>query len=76
MTDPRRSAFYVIRIWCEPSRLAPPGEWRGSLRAADGSRERLFKSADELWRYLTTVGPNDPARYPAMPIDLPGGTDD
>jgi hypothetical protein len=53
MADPRRSAVFVIRIWREPSRLAPPGEWRGTLREVSGSQNLPFKSADELWRHLT-----------------------
>ncbi len=49
---PRREMTYILRIWQEPSEVSPPGEWRGVLRALDGSQERLFKSAEELWRLL------------------------
>ena len=52
MTNKRREAAFIIRVWQEPSRLQPPGEWRGSLRPLDGGPERLFKSAQELWDYL------------------------
>ena len=55
MSDPRRSAVYVIRIWREPSRLAPPGEWRGTLRSVDGTRNVGFRTPDELWRILTVA---------------------
>lgn len=55
MVDPRRSAVYVIRIWREPSRLAPPGEWRGTLRSVDGARNIGFRTPDELWRILTVT---------------------
>lgn len=56
MMNPRRNSVFVVRIWREPSRMSPPGEWRGSLRRMDGSQERLFKSAEELWRYLIEAG--------------------
>ncbi len=52
MKNNRREITYILRIWQEPSDLAPPGEWRGVLRSLDGRQERLFKSADELWDYL------------------------
>ncbi len=53
MSKPRREVTYVLRIWQEPSKVSPPGEWRGMLRSLDGRQERLFKSAEELWRLLT-----------------------
>lgn len=53
MSKPRREVTYVLRIWQEPSEVSPPGEWRGVLRSLDGRQERLFKSAEELWRLLT-----------------------
>lgn len=53
MKNNRRESTYTLRIWQEPSNLAPPGEWRGVLRSLDGHHERLFKSANELWDYLT-----------------------
>lgn len=52
MSKPRREMAYILRIWREPSEVSPPGEWRGVLRSLDGSQERLFKSAEELWRLL------------------------
>lgn len=55
MMNPRRNSVFLIRIWREPSRISPPGEWRGSLRRLDATRERLFTSAEELWRYLTQI---------------------
>ncbi|HXF68657.1 MAG TPA: hypothetical protein VNK89_02525 [Thermoflexus sp.] len=61
MTKPRREATYILRIWREPSEVAPPGEWRGVLRSLDGRQERFFKSAEELWRLLTqSEVPADP----------------
>ncbi len=53
MNKKRHEITYILRIWQEPSNLAPPGEWRGVLRSLDGHHERLFKSANELWDYLT-----------------------
>lgn len=61
MTKPRREATYILRIWQEPSEVSPPGEWRGVLRSLDGSQERFFKSAEELWRLLIqSEAPTDP----------------
>jgi hypothetical protein len=53
MNKKRKEITYILRIWQEPSGLAPPGEWRGTLRSLDGRPERLFKSAEELWDLLT-----------------------
>ena len=66
MKNTRREAVYLLRIWQEPSDLAPPGEWRGVVRSLDGSQERLFKSAQELWDYLTQTEP------PTRPSGLRG----
>lgn len=33
--------------------MQPPGEWRVSARLLEGGAEVLFRSAAELWRYLT-----------------------
>lgn len=52
MNKPRREMTYILRIWQEPSKVSPPGEWRGVLRSLDGRQERLFKSAEELWQLL------------------------
>jgi len=48
----RLHSTFIIRVWCEPSELAPPGEWRGTLRRLNASEEIPFKSAEELWRHL------------------------
>ncbi|MBO9371605.1 MAG: hypothetical protein J7575_11080 [Chloroflexi bacterium] len=53
MNKKRRETTYILRIWREPSDLAPPGEWRGVLRSPDGRRQWFFKSAEELWALLT-----------------------
>lgn len=61
MTNSRREITYILRIWQEPSEVSPPGEWRGVLRSLDGSQQRLFKSAEELWHLLTqNEVPNNP----------------
>lgn len=66
MTKPRREATYILRIWQEPSEASPPGEWRGVLRSLDGSQERFFKSAEELWRLLIqSEAPTDPGTIKA-----------
>jgi len=52
MKRERCAQAYILRIWREPSDLAPPGEWRGTLRSADGRREWHFRSAQELWALL------------------------
>jgi hypothetical protein len=52
MKRKRCAQVYILRIWREPSDLAPPGEWRGTLRSADGRREWHFRSAQELWGLL------------------------
>jgi len=57
MNTKRRAITYILRIWQEPSDLAPPGEWRGALRSLDGRQELLFKSAQELWDLLTREAP-------------------
>ncbi|MEW6286291.1 MAG: hypothetical protein AB1509_08680 [Chloroflexota bacterium] len=71
MSKPRREITYILRIWQEPSDISPPGEWRGVLRSLDGSQERLFKSAHELWNLLiqseaaTQTGMRKPSVPPA-----------
>ncbi|MBI5946426.1 MAG: hypothetical protein HY864_18850 [Chloroflexi bacterium] len=52
MNPVRKPVSFIIRIWCEPSQLTPPGEWRGDIRMLDDSQRRMFKSAEELWDYL------------------------
>ena len=53
MDKKRCEALYILRIWREPSDLAPPGEWRGVLRSPGGRWQGFFKSAEELWDLLT-----------------------
>lgn len=53
MKRQRKTASYLIRVWQEPSQLQPPGEWRVTARLLEGSEEILFRSAADLWRYLT-----------------------
>jgi len=52
MNPARKPVSFIVRIWCEPSKLTPPGEWRGDIRLLDNSQRRMFKSAEELWEYL------------------------
>lgn len=33
--------------------MQPPGEWRVSVHLLEGGGEVLFRSAADLWRYLT-----------------------
>lgn len=67
--DRRREITYILRIWQEPSEISPPGEWRGVLRSLDGSQERLFKSAHELWQLLIqSEAPTEPGMTkPVLP---------
>ncbi len=68
MNTKRREITYILRIWQEPSDLAPPGEWRGVLRSLDGRQERLFKSAQELWDLLTReASPQTGKEKPEIP---------
>ena len=53
MNEKRKTASYLIRVWQEPSQLQPPGEWRVTARLLEGGGEVLFRSAADLWRYLT-----------------------
>lgn len=53
MNEKRKAASFLIRVWQEPSEWLPPGEWRVSARPMKGGNEILFKSAAELWQYLT-----------------------
>lgn len=62
MNEKRKAASFLIRVWQEPSEWQPPGEWRISARPLEGGGELLFKSAAELWKYLTDE--NIPARKP------------
>ncbi|MFZ5879135.1 MAG: hypothetical protein ACOY0R_07185 [Chloroflexota bacterium] len=55
MFDSRRHSIFLVRIWREPSRLAPPGEWRGTLRRLNEPQEKFFKSAEDLWRHLVQL---------------------
>ena len=52
MIDSRLHSTFLLRIWREPSQLAPPGEWRGSLRRLDEPQEKFFKSPEQLWQHL------------------------
>lgn len=71
MTKPRHETIYILRIWQEPSEIAPPGEWRSVLRSLDGSQERFFKSAEELWRLLIqSEAPTDPGTIKAEELRL------
>lgn len=71
MTKPRREITYILRIWQEPSEAAPPGEWRGVLRSLDGSQQRLFKTAEELWRLLIqSEAPTDPGSMKTEDLQL------
>ncbi len=56
MNEKRKTASFLIRVWQEPSEWQPPGEWRVSARPLEGGGEILFKSAAELWSYLTNEG--------------------
>ncbi len=60
MNEKRKTASFLIRVWQEPSEWQPPGEWRVSARPMEGGGELLFRSAAELWRYLTDE--NTPTR--------------
>jgi hypothetical protein len=53
MNQKRKTASFLIRVWQEPSQWQPPGEWRVSVRPLNGGGETLFKSATELWQFLT-----------------------
>ena len=53
MKRQRKTASYLIRVWQEPSQWQPPGEWRVSAHPLEGGGEVFFKSAADLWRYLT-----------------------
>ncbi len=64
MNGKRCEHTYILRIWREPSELAPPGEWRGTLRSPDGRREWHFRSAQELWAFLITEALPPPADQP------------
>ncbi|MBI5824692.1 MAG: hypothetical protein HZB18_11735 [Chloroflexi bacterium] len=52
MSERRKTASFLLRVWQEPSEWQPPGEWRISVRPLQGGGETLFKSAAELWNYL------------------------
>ena len=54
MNEKRKTASFFIRVWQEPSEWQPPGEWRVSVRSLNGGSENLFKSATDLWNFLTS----------------------
>ncbi|MBK9924839.1 MAG: hypothetical protein IPP66_06045 [Anaerolineales bacterium] len=56
MNEKRKTASFFIRVWQEPSEWQPPGEWRVSVRSLNGDSENLFKSAADLWNFLTSEG--------------------
>ena len=42
----RQSASFIVRVWCEPDRLADsnaPLEWRGSIEHIDSGRRVYFR---------------------------------
>jgi hypothetical protein len=44
----RQQHLFIVRLWHEPSQIAPPGQWRGSVEHTSSGRRRYFTAFDAL----------------------------
>jgi len=52
----RPEHLFVVRLWQEPSRVTPPGQWRGSVEHVthEGGERTYFASLEEMNRFMWT----------------------
>lgn len=51
-TDPCTRHTFVVRLWHEPSALAPPGQWRGSVDHLASGGQRHFLTLRDLCDFI------------------------
>ncbi len=59
--------LFVVRLWQEPSRAAPPGQWRGSVEHVHSGERQYFSELSDLMGFMArqldpqTAGPKHSA---------------
>jgi hypothetical protein len=60
----RPQHLFIVRLWQEPSRAAPPGQWRGSVEHVPTGERLYFCALADLdgfiARQMATARPNAP----------------
>jgi len=51
-TTGRIEHLFVVRLWQESSRVAPPGQWRGSVEHVPSGRRIYFVALEELDAFI------------------------
>jgi hypothetical protein len=51
-TTGRPEHLFVVRLWQEPSRAAPPGQWRGSAEHVSSGQRDYFVTLEELNQFI------------------------
>jgi len=49
----RPQHLFIVRIWQEPSRAAPPGQWRGMVEHVPAGQRLYFSSLGDLVDFIT-----------------------
>ena len=44
----RQQQLFIVRLWHEPSQIAAPGQWRGSVEHAASGQRRYFIALGDL----------------------------
>jgi hypothetical protein len=54
MTDSsaRQQHLFIVRLWHEPSQIAAPGQWRGSVEHAESGQRRYFIALGDLTEFV------------------------
>jgi hypothetical protein len=48
----RLQHLFVVRMWQEPSEVAPPGQWRGSVEHVPSGERLYFASIEDLNTFI------------------------
>jgi hypothetical protein len=56
MTDSsaRQQHLFIVRLWHEPSQIAAPGQWRGSVEHAESGQRRYFIALGDLAEFVAS----------------------
>jgi hypothetical protein len=56
MTDSsaRQQHLFIVRLWHEPSQIAAPGQWRGSVEHAESGQRRYFIALGDLTEFVAS----------------------
>ena len=49
----RPQHLFVVRLWQEPSRAAPPGQWRGSVEHVPSGERLHFAALGDLTGFIS-----------------------